>query len=98
MIIRNPKIVQVLLKLILRRQACVSQITSLPFPFLQAAIVKQLRVLVDDKRNDVVSQTFLEQNQPTNSAVAVLKWVNPLKTVVKIKQIIEGLFLIGVVF
>ena len=73
-IIRYPEIIQILLKLILRRKAGVSQVAALAFPFLQTAVVIQFRTVVDDKRYDVVSQAFLEQNQPADSAVAVLKF------------------------
>ena len=75
------------LKYILCRQACVSQITSIPFPFPQTAIIIQFRVLVYDERNDVVSQAFLEQNQSANSAFC--RYQKCLDAIISIKQLMN---------
>lgn len=86
-VIRDSKIVQILLKSVLRRKAGISQAVSLVLPFLQATVVEYLDVVLDDKRHDVVTQAFFEMEQAPNSAVAVLERVNSLKAVVKVKQI-----------
>lgn len=59
-IIRCPKILQMLFELILRRKAVVGQIAHFSWPFLQISVIEQLNIVADDKRNDVITQTFLE--------------------------------------
>ena len=84
----NSEIIQICLELILCSQAGVAEIAPLVLPFLQAAIVIQLKFLVDDERHNIIPQTFLEQKKTADSAVAVLKRVDPLKAVAQ-----DGLFL-----
>ena len=84
-VIRDSKIVQILLKSVLRRKAGISQAVSLVLPFLQATVVEYLDVVLDDKRHDVVTQAFFEMEQSPDSAVAVLERVNSLKAVVEME-------------
>lgn len=62
-VIRDSKIVQILLKSVLRRKTGISQAVSLVLPFLQATVVEYLDVVLDDKRHDVVTQAFFEMEQ-----------------------------------
>ena len=87
MVIRCSEIVQILLKSVLCGQASITQVAALVLPLLQAAVVEHLDVVLDDKRHDVVPQTFFEKEQSPDSAVAVLKRMDTLKAVVKVKQI-----------
>ena len=60
-------------------------------PFLQAAIIIQLEFLVDDERYHVIPQAFFKEKQPPDSAVAVLKRVDPLEAVMKVQQVVKRL-------
>lgn len=63
LVVWYSKIVQILLKSVLCRKACISQAVSLVLPFLQATVVEYLDVVLDDKRHDVVTQAFFEMEQ-----------------------------------
>lgn len=97
-VIRDSEIVQILLKPVLRRKAGITQVAALVLPLLQAPVVEHLDVVLDDKRHDVVPQAFFEKEQAPDSAVAVLERMDALKAVVKVKQIVKGFALNGVVF
>ena len=58
-------------------------------PFLQATIIKQLQIVLNDKWDDSILQAFLEKDQTPDSAVAVLERVNPLKTDMEINQVTQ---------
>ena len=45
----------------------------------------------------MIAQTFLEQNQPADSAVAVLKRMDTFKPIAKIKQIVKAFFVPAVI-
>ena len=44
-------------------------------PFFQTTVIEKLQVFADDEGDNIVLETFLEQNQSTDSAVAVLERV-----------------------
>lgn len=48
-------------------------------PFRQTAVIEMLLAVLDDKRNDVMSQAFLQSDQPSHTPVSVLEWVDVLK-------------------
>ena len=58
-LIFNPKIIQIRLILILCCQTGIGQITFFVVPFLQSTIIEHLQIILDDKRNDIIFQTFL---------------------------------------
>ena len=97
----DPEIVQIRLEAILRGQAGVHEIVLFAVPLLQPAIVKELQIILDDERNDVMLQTLLEQDQPTDASVPVLKRMDALKgdverdQVFKNKKFFSLLFYIG---
>ena len=97
LLIFDPEIIQILLELILRRKAGVGQVSLLPVPFVQPAIVEHLHVVADDKGHGVVSQALLEQNQPAHTAVPVLKRMDALEAHMEIEKFLEVLFLYRVV-
>ena len=41
-------------------------------PFAEAAVVEEFEFFRDDEGDDVVGQTFFEENEPSHSAVVVL--------------------------
>ena len=61
-LICNSKIIQIRLILILCGQTDICQITFFIVPFFQSTIIEHLQIILDDKRNDIIFQTFLEHN------------------------------------
>lgn len=61
-LICNSKIIQIRLILILCGQTGICQITFFIVPFFQSTIIEHLQIILDDKRNDIIFQTFLEHN------------------------------------
>ena len=72
-LICNSKVVQVGLEAILGGQAGVHQEALFPIPFLKASIVEQLKIVLNDKGNDVVLQAFLKEDQAAYTAISVLE-------------------------
>ena len=83
---------------ILRSQTGVTQVSALSLPVLQPTIIKHFQFVRDDEWNNMISQTFFEQQQPSDTTVAVLEWVDSFKAVMKIQQIIKVFFFNAVVF
>jgi len=52
----HPKIIQIPLKLILRRKAGIGQKAFFPVPLMQPTIVKHLHVIANNKGHNIVSQ------------------------------------------
>ena len=62
-------------------------------PFAEASVVEEFEFFRDDEGDDVIGQTFFEQNEPSYSAVAVLEGMDFLKLLVKVEQVFQILFL-----
>ena len=75
---------------VLSVKAGIRQISRLLFPFGKTSVIKHLFGILNDKRHDSVPQAFLECNQTTDSAVAVLERMNPFKTLMKPNDVING--------
>ena len=88
-IIRYSEIIQVFLEGILCREAGVGQITLFPIPLLQSAIIEHFYAVLNNKRHNIVFQTFLEQDQPPDTPVAVLEGVDALKPHMERKDIFK---------
>lgn len=80
----DPKIIQIRLIFILRCQTGVCQIALFIIPFLQSTIIKHLQIIIYDKRNDIIFQTFLKHDQSADASIAILEWMYPLKLHMKI--------------
>ena len=61
-LICNSKIIQIRLILILCGQTGICQIAFFIVPFFQSTIIEHFQIILDDKRNDIIFQTFLEHN------------------------------------
>ena len=70
-LIRDPEIIQIRLIFILSSQAGIRQIALFIVPFFQAAIVKHLQIIFNDKWNDIIFQTLLEHNQSSHTPIAI---------------------------
>ena len=90
-LIRNSEIIQHLLKSILCHQAGVTEIAFFVSPLMQTAVIIQLQIIADDKRHNIMPQTFLEEQQPPNSSVSILKRVDALEAIMKFQQIVKAL-------
>ena len=75
----------------------VSEIAIYMAPFTKATIIEKFEVVCDDKGNDVVSKAFLEHDDATHAAVAILKRMNLLEADMKVEDVFEGLALDGVI-
>lgn len=84
------EIVEMFFHRILSRKTGITQIAFFGIPFRQATVIEQLDFISDDEGNNLMFQTFFEKEEPSNPAIAVLKWVDPLKLHMEIKQGIEG--------
>jgi hypothetical protein len=60
------------------------------FEFFQTTIIIVLMFFIYDKRDYVMFQTFLEYNQPADSSVAVLKWVDAFKVMMETDDVFKG--------
>ena len=95
--VRNSEIVEQGLVVVLCREAGVAQIFAHGGPLLQTAVVEHLEVVGDDEGNDAGCQTLLEHQEPSDAAVAILKWVNAFETLVQVEDVVERLVPSGVV-
>ena len=93
----DSEIFQILLEPILRGEAGIAEIAFFICPLVQSSVVKQFQIIVNDERHNIVAQAFLEQNQPSDSAVAVLERMDALELIVKFQQLVKALFLAHVV-
>ena len=70
----NPEIIHVCLISVLGCQAGIGQVPLLIVPLLQAAVIKQLQIILNHKRNNTIVQALLKHYQPAYTAVAVRMW------------------------
>ena len=59
-------------EVVLGGEAGVGEVAGSVVPFAEAAVVEEFEFFRDDEGDDVVSQAFFEENEPSHSAVAVL--------------------------
>lgn len=95
--VRNSEVIEQCLVVVLCRKAGVAQIFAHGGPLLQTAVVEHLEVIGDDEGNDAGCQTLLEHQEPSDAAVAILKRVDALETLVQIENVVERLVPSGVV-
>lgn len=96
-LVGNSEVVEQRLVVVLCRKAGVAQILTHGGPLLQASVVEHLEVVGDDERNDASRQTLLEHHKSSDTAVAVLKRVDALETLVQVEDVVECLVPPGVV-
>lgn len=95
--VRNSEVVEQCLVVILRCEAGVAQIFAHSGPLLQASVVEHLEVVGDDEGNYAGRQALLEHHEPSNTAVAILKRVDALETLVQVENVVECFVPPGVV-
>lgn len=95
--VRNSEVVEQSLVVVLCRETGVAQIFAHSGPLLQTAIVEHLEVIGDDEGNDAGRQALLEHHKSSDTAVAILKRVDALETLVQVENVVERLASPGVV-
>ena len=96
-IISNPKIIQIPLIFILCCQIHICQISFFIAPFFRSTIIENFQIILDDEWNDIMIQALRKHNQYAHMAIAVLKWMDPLKLYMEVQHIFKGLFFFSVV-
>ena len=89
--VRNSEIIQRGFKSILGCKACIKKIAVLLGPLRESAIVERLHIIRNDKRNNVISKAFFEHDQPADTPIAVLEWMNALKANMVINNVFKGM-------
>lgn len=89
--VRNSEIIQRGFKSILGCKACIKKIAVLLVPLRESAIVERLHIIRNDKRNNVISKAFFEHDQPADTPIAVLEWMNALKANMVINNVFKGI-------
>ena len=89
--VRNSEIIQRGFKSILSCKACIKKIAVLLVPLRESAIVERLHIIRNDKRNNVISKAFFEHDQPADTPIAVLEWMNALKANMVINNVFKGM-------
>ena len=86
-LVLNSEIVQKALVAVLGSEAGVCQIAVDVPPFAKSAIVEQLQVIGNDKRNVAMVQTLLEHQQSAYTPIAILKRMDGLKTHMEVENV-----------
>ena len=89
--VRNSEVIQCGFESILSRKARIKKIAILLIPLREPTIVERLHIIINDKRNNVMSKAFFKHDQPADTPVAVLEWVNALKTNMIINDVFKGM-------
>ena len=58
-------------------------------PLLQSTVIEHFYAVLNNKRHDIVFETFLEHDQPPDTSIAVLEGVDALKPHMKRKDIFK---------
>lgn len=69
--------------MVLGCQAGVGQVAVGVAPFTQSSVVEHLQLVGNDEGNDAALETLLEHDEASDTAVAVLKRMDALKTYMK---------------
>lgn len=88
-LIFNPIVLENLHKPVLSRQTGVHEVAFEIIPLTQASVVEHLQVIRDNERDDIVAQAFLEKKQAPYSTIAILEWMDALKSDMEVNQVFE---------
>ena len=66
-------------------------------PFGQAAVVEHFHAVIDNEGDSVIFQTFLKHYQPAHAPVAVLKWMDRLKSVMEVYDLFQTVVVLLVI-
>ena len=69
----------------------------LTVPFMQATIINHLQVILNNKRDNVIFEAFLEKDESTDTPVAILKRMDTLKIMMECNDLFERMIRTGVI-
>lgn len=92
------EIVEERLEVVLSGEAGVEEITTNAGPLAKASVVEQFQVIGNDEGHDASRETFLEHDQATDAAIAVLEGVDRLEALMEVDDVLDGVLLDGIVF
>ena len=95
--IPNSKVIQIRFIFILCGQTGICQIAFFRFSTLSAHDNKTFQVILNDKRNDIVFDAFLEHNQSAHTTVTILELMNSLKFHMEVQDILKSLFFFSII-
>ena len=84
-------------EVVLSREDSVSQVAGDARPVGKSAIIKEFKFFCDDEGHDVVCEAFFKHDEASDAAVAILKGVDALKTMVEGYDIVERLLFEAVI-
>ena len=87
--VRDSEVIQRCFESILSCKARIKKIAVLLIPLREPSIIERLHVISNDERNNVMGKAFFEHNQPADTSITVLEWVNALKANVVINNIFK---------
>ena len=79
------------LKAILGGEAGVHKEAFFTIPFFEAAVVEQLKIVLDDKGHNVVFQALFEEDQTAYATVSVLEGMDAFKGYMESYDVFKGL-------
>ena len=89
--VRNSEVIQRGFESILSCTARIKKIAVLLIPLREPSIIERLHVISYDKRNNVMSKAFFKYDQPADTPIAVLEWMNALKANMVINNVFKGM-------
>jgi len=98
MSVLHSVIIKIYLEAILCRQTGIPKISFLVSPFLQAAIVVHLHIILDDEGYEPVPKTLFKKKQPPYTAISILEWMYFLESAVKINYVLKLFIFTFVIF
>ena len=69
----------------------------LTVPFMQTTIIKHLQVILNNKRDNVAFEAFLEKDESTDTPVTILKRMDTLKIMMECNDLFERMIRNGVI-
>lgn len=92
------EIVEQRFEVVLGGEAGVEEVTTNAGPFAKASVVEQFQVIGNDEGHDACREAFLEHDQATDAAIAVLEGMDSLEALVEVDDVLDGVPLDSVVF
>ncbi len=68
------------------------------FPFPQSSIIEHFQFFGNDERHKPICKTLFEHDEPSDTAVTILKRMDAFKSLVEIKDIFKSFLFLGIIF
>lgn len=89
--VRNSEVIQCGFESILSCKERIKKMASLLIPLREPSIVERLHIISNYERDNVMGKAFFKHNQPADTSIAVLEWMNTFKTNVIINNVFKGM-------